>query len=201
MNAHLFKDYDIDYLAVASFAPKCSWRNKVELRMSHLSRLMTGTILPHDTFGSHLRGKVTIDDELEFKNFTAAGEALAEVFKDESFDKHPIVAEFVERKGDPADEYPLLDEAWMVKHCRYALCYVLCSPSVCWCNILSLRVQLRLGLSIHFDACVQEYCLALELSMHVGLQVRSVVSIHFDICVQEYCLALEFSTQIGLFGL
>ena len=109
----------IDYLVVASYAPKCSWRNKVELRMAHLSRVMTGTILPHDTFGSHLQGKKTVDPELEFRNFTTAGQALASCYDGEKLDGYPITAKLVERKGDPEDLYPLPDEEWSVKHCRY----------------------------------------------------------------------------------
>lgn len=48
--------------------------------MAPLSHDLTGIILPHDTFGSHLdsQGK-TVDLELEMKNFMAASEVLAEV--------------------------------------------------------------------------------------------------------------------------
>ena len=47
------------------------------------------------------------------------GEALASCYDGENFDGYPITAKFVERKGDPEDLYPLPDEEWMVKHCRY----------------------------------------------------------------------------------
>jgi len=140
---------DIDYLAVASYAPKCSWRNKVELRMSHLSRLMAGTILPHDTFGSHLQGKKTVDPELEFRNFTAAGEALAACYHEEQFDGFPINARYVERKGDPEDSYPLPVEQFMTQHCRqctYSLEFSKCdSPDCEYCGPLRSKYRDIIG--------------------------------------------------------
>ena len=129
----LFFENDIDYLAVGSFAPQCSWLNKVELRMAQLSRLMAGTILRHDIHGSHLRGKVTIDEELEKKSFAAAGNSLAELWIKGKYDGHPINARYVERNGDPEDRYECRDEEWIIKHCRFVRvsCSSLLCPSPC----------------------------------------------------------------------
>ena len=63
-------------------APGLSAFNKVERRMYHLSKQLTGVILPHDTFGSHLLNGKTVDSELEKKNFKAAGETLAQIWND-----------------------------------------------------------------------------------------------------------------------
>ena len=48
--------------------------------MYHLSKELSGIVLPADTFGSHLKDGQTIDDELDQRNFEAAGEVLAEVW-------------------------------------------------------------------------------------------------------------------------
>ena len=57
--------------------------------MSNLSKELSGVILPHDHFGTHLDNENdTIDEELELQNFEHAGEV-----KD-----HPVVAEFVGRE-------------------------------------------------------------------------------------------------------
>ena len=46
---------------------------------------MTGIVLPHDTYGSHLVNGKTVDPELELKNFKAAGEILSELWSDMTF--------------------------------------------------------------------------------------------------------------------
>ena len=63
-----FQDLDLDLLVEATNAPGLSDFNKAERRMFHLSKQMTGVVLPHDTFGSHLRNGKTVDEELEKKN-------------------------------------------------------------------------------------------------------------------------------------
>ena len=49
--------------------------------MAPLSKQLSGVVIPHDQFGTHLNssGK-TINQELENKNFQFAGETLAEEF-------------------------------------------------------------------------------------------------------------------------
>ncbi|KAH7711538.1 hypothetical protein AAVH_21150 [Aphelenchoides avenae] len=77
----VFKEYDLDYLMVATHAPGQSAYNAVERRMAPLSKDLTGVILPHDTYGTHLdaSGK-TANEELERENFAAAGKVLAEIW-------------------------------------------------------------------------------------------------------------------------
>ena len=76
----LFKLLNLDVYIHATNASGLSAFNPVERRMAPLSHDLTGIILPHDTFGSHLdsQGK-TVDTDLEIENFMAAGEVLAEV--------------------------------------------------------------------------------------------------------------------------
>ena len=52
-------------LMVSAHAPGMSAYNYVERRMVLLSKELTGVVLPHNTFGTHLDGKKTIDEELE----------------------------------------------------------------------------------------------------------------------------------------
>ena len=62
---------------------------------------MAGVILPHDTFGTHLDSQGnTVDDELEKKNFAAAGGILADVFKNITIDGHEVQARFVKNPPD-----------------------------------------------------------------------------------------------------
>lgn len=51
--------------------------NAVERRMAPLSRDLTGLILPHAFYGSHLDGQgKTVDEKLEELNFAKAGTVL-----------------------------------------------------------------------------------------------------------------------------
>ena len=48
--------------------------------MSNLSNELSGVILPHDHFGTHLdHNNETIDKELELQNLEYAGKILAEL--------------------------------------------------------------------------------------------------------------------------
>lgn len=85
--------------------------------MAPLSRQLTGLILPYDTFGNHLKNGKCIDDELEKKNFTSAGEALASVWSELMIDGHPVVAQYKHPGGEsklPAD----IDANWYAIHVR-----------------------------------------------------------------------------------
>ena len=88
-------------LVEATNAPGLSAFNKAERRMFHLSKQMTGVVLPHDTFGSHLRNGKTVDEELEKKNFEAAGDTLANLWNDLEIDENPVKAEYI---VEPASE-------------------------------------------------------------------------------------------------
>ena len=74
----LFIDLNLDALLVALHPEGWSAFNPVERRMAPLSRELIGVIFEHQHFGKHLNSaKVTIDVELEKKNFAYAGKALA----------------------------------------------------------------------------------------------------------------------------
>ena len=61
-----FEEYQLDALFLATNAPGRSAFNSTERRMAPLSREISGLILPHETFGSHLNGNgKTIDDAFE----------------------------------------------------------------------------------------------------------------------------------------
>ena len=65
-------------------------------QLAPLSRDLSGLILPHDHYGSHLdkNGK-TCDTELEKVNFQKAGEVLAEVWNSTVIDEYEVVASYV----------------------------------------------------------------------------------------------------------
>ena len=62
--------------------------------MAPLSKELSGLILPHDKYGSHLNDQgLIIDTNLEKKNFAFAESTLAEIWSQTVVDSHPIVAE------------------------------------------------------------------------------------------------------------
>ena len=63
-----FLSQDLDAFFLATNAPGRSAFNRVERRMVKFSKELSGVVLPHDNFGSHLNAKgKTIDKELEKK--------------------------------------------------------------------------------------------------------------------------------------
>ena len=76
-----FFENGLDAFFLAANAPGRSEFNQVELRMVKLSKELSGFTLEHDKFGSHLDSKgVTVDKDLEQKNFEYAGRTLAEIW-------------------------------------------------------------------------------------------------------------------------
>ena len=57
-------------------------------------------VLPAETYGSHLHNGVTVDDDLEKKNFAAAGTTLAEIWNGLVIDGKALVSEYVEEEVD-----------------------------------------------------------------------------------------------------
>lgn len=105
-------------MIIITNAPGRSAFNRVKRRMTHLSRELSGLILPHDHFGNHLNsfGK-TINSDLEFQNFKHAGKVLAEVCSSIEIDNYPVVAEF----SDVDCVFPLPDmesPEWYSSHVR-----------------------------------------------------------------------------------
>lgn len=115
-----FKKYDLDAVFLFTNAPGRSAFNRVERRMAPLSRELSGLILPHDSYGTHLdeRGR-TIDHDLEKNNFQKAGEVLAEVWNNVVIDNHRVVAEFIE-PDDIAESFvpDMPSPQWYIEHVR-----------------------------------------------------------------------------------
>lgn len=131
--ANCFLRHDVDGIFVFCNAPGFSAYNKVERRMAPLSKETAGIILPFDEFGSHLdASNKTVDEELELKNFKAAGEILASVWSKTVIDKHPVVAEYIPA-GDEMELHDL-DQSWIdshVRQSRYLLQIVKCKNLRC----------------------------------------------------------------------
>ena len=73
--------------------------NRVERNVVKLNKELSGVILKHDKFGSHLDAKgVTVDKDLKFKNSEYAGHTLTEIWSGLVIDENYVVAEFI--KGD-----------------------------------------------------------------------------------------------------
>uniref|UniRef100_UPI00358F8CD5 uncharacterized protein n=1 Tax=Myxine glutinosa TaxID=7769 RepID=UPI00358F8CD5 len=129
-----FCTYKLDAFFVAMNAPGRSACNHVERRIALLSHDLTGIVLPHNRFGSHLNecGE-TVNEELEKQNFAHAGEVLAEIWSHTIIDGHPTVAEYVVSSHH---EELLIerDRDWHAKHVResqYMLQVVKCHDRSC----------------------------------------------------------------------
>ena len=118
---HNFVKHILDALFVATNAPGRSAFNRVERRMAPLSRELSGLILPHEHFGSHLdsQGRTT-DEALEKANFKMAGETLAEVWSQVVIDQFPTIAEYIVPEKCELDPESLItkDTNWFQKHVR-----------------------------------------------------------------------------------
>lgn len=127
-----FKKHDLDGIFIACNAPGRSAYNRVERRMAPLSRELSGLILPHDHYGSHLdeNGR-TIDEEMEQNNFAYAGKTLAEIWNSLNIDGYPVTATYVD-SGEPDSLGYDLD--WYSKHVQesqYLLQIVKCEEKNC----------------------------------------------------------------------
>ena len=101
--------------------------------MVKLSKELSGVTLEHNKFGSHLDAKgLTVDKDLELKNFEYAGRTLAKTWSGLVIDRNPVVAEFIE------DDAPVImgtkSEEWKAYHVRqsqYFLQIVKCTNPKC----------------------------------------------------------------------
>lgn len=114
---YMFTKYDFDAYFVINNAPHQSAFNRVERRMSKLSKELSGIILPHDHFDTHLDGQDnTVDEDLELKNFRYAGEVLSEVWNEVVIDGHITTTQwqYVDPEGSELDYGALSrkDVAW-----------------------------------------------------------------------------------------
>ena len=95
-----FVENGLDAFFLATNTPGCCAFNLVERRMVKLSKELSGVILEHDKFGSHLDAKVvTVNKDLKLKNFEYAGCTLTEIYSGLVIDGNPVVAEFIEDKA------------------------------------------------------------------------------------------------------
>ena len=105
-----FKKYNLDAFFLITQAPGQTSYNVVERRLAALSQDLTGLVLPHDYFGTHLNvSGLTIDAELEKINFKNTGDVLAEVWNMDMIDRHPVVAEYIEPPASVDDMIRLVD--------------------------------------------------------------------------------------------
>lgn len=90
--------------------------------MAPLSYQLSGVILKHDFYGSHLdsQGK-TVDAQLERENFKHAGETLCDIWNHMLIDNYPVEATYV----DPEESLPeisekdlTIDQKWFASHVR-----------------------------------------------------------------------------------
>ena len=103
--------------------------------MYHLSKEMTALVLPYETFGSHLnKSGETVDEDLEKKNFKAAGDILAEVWNNLVIDNYGVKAEFIE---EPCKDETLkftVTPYYRSRHIletRYMTVYLKCDDLAC----------------------------------------------------------------------
>jgi hypothetical protein len=105
-----FKKYNLDAFFIITQAPGQTEFNVVERRLATLSQDLTGLVLPHDYFGTHLNvSGLTIDAELEKQNFKNTGEVLAEIWNMDMIDHHPVVAEYINPPESADDMIRLID--------------------------------------------------------------------------------------------
>ncbi|CAF0719285.1 unnamed protein product [Adineta ricciae] len=105
-----FKKYNLDALFIVAQAPGQTAFNVVERRLASLSQDLTGLVLPHDYFGTHLNvSGVTINSELEKNNLKRAGDVLGEVWNMDMIDQYPVYAEYVEPTETIDDTIRLID--------------------------------------------------------------------------------------------
>ena len=101
--------------------------------MFKLSKELSGVILPHDHFGTHLdNNNNTVDEVLELKNFEHAGEIVAEFWSKLVINDHPVVADFVGEQ--PPDITITKPEKWKANHvCKLQqlLQIIKCTDTVC----------------------------------------------------------------------
>ncbi|XP_054746672.1 uncharacterized protein LOC129251332 isoform X2 [Anastrepha obliqua] len=103
--------------------------------MAPLSRELTGVVLPHDSFGTHLdsSGRI-LGESLEKDNFRKAGDILAEIWSAVCIDGHEVVAKYIGPNNDTSSVPDLPAEEWYTEHVResqYLLQVVKCDDQKC----------------------------------------------------------------------
>ena len=115
-------------------APGLSAFNKAERRMYFLSKELGGVVLPHDSYGSHLVNGKTVDEDLELKNFEAAGEVLAELWGKMMIDSHQVTAEYVANPPLPSTKDFSVSSLYKSRHLiqtQYMTVVLKCDDTSC----------------------------------------------------------------------
>lgn len=89
--------------------------------MATVSHELSGVILSHDHYRSHLDDqRRTIDDELELRNFNYAGKLLVDVWLRLVVDGHLTMAEYIEPYVSELKEENIVKrpQSWMELHLR-----------------------------------------------------------------------------------
>jgi len=129
----IFIHLDLDALVHVVNASGLSAFNPCERRMAPLSHDISGVLLPHDTYGSHLNEqRETIDEELERKNFYAASDVLSEIWSNTIINGYKVECKTVKEGNEMEPEE--IDPKWIAAHvrqARYSLQIVKCGKSDC----------------------------------------------------------------------
>jgi hypothetical protein len=134
MGSKLFQELGVDCLIEVTNAPGLSAYNLVERRMFHLRKELTGIVLPADTFGSHIKNNKTIDEELEKKNFKAAGEILSQIWSNLVIDGEPVQTQFVEKSASDDTLQFKVPQLFFNRHVletQYQTVYLKCDDRSC----------------------------------------------------------------------
>jgi hypothetical protein len=110
-----FKKYNLDAFFIITQAPGQTAFNVVERRLAALSQDLTGLVLPHDYFGTHLNiSGITIDAELEKNNLKRTGDVLGEVWSMDMIDHYPVVSEYIDPPESVDDMIRLIDTQFVL---------------------------------------------------------------------------------------
>ena len=117
---------------------------KAERRMYHLSTALTGVVLPHDTYGTHLVNGKTVDEALEIRNFEAAGQALGALWSELVIDGYVTTAEYISEPPDQAIVDYSSTPKFRTDHVfesQYMFVYLKCTDRTC-CDEFVTNVEL-----------------------------------------------------------
>jgi len=91
-----FKTYNLDAFILVTQAPGQSNFNISQRRLAILAQDLTGLVLPHNHFGTHLNiSGLTVDADQEKLNFKKIGDVLADIWNMNMIDRQQIVAEYI----------------------------------------------------------------------------------------------------------
>ena len=142
-----FKKYILNALHISTHVPSLSAYNQIEIRMDPVSKIWSGSLLPHENFGTHLySSRKTINTNLEKHNIKVAGKILANVLKEVVLDNFTVVADYVENADKILQNWIGNRSAITVEIPHYLLQIARCNDSKCcgdfwatWNSVFSIR--------------------------------------------------------------